>query len=95
MKLYHKQGTGGTTQLNMNRIYYHKTRSAGCLKIIISIIDSDTRTNALPASTGPRSKSINTNEFLGLEQTWGPMPQHITTRASSELVYVNPTGKRV
>jgi len=53
----------------MESTNYHKNKSAGCLEVIVSIMDGNTGANAPPASAGPRGRSINTYEFLGLEQT--------------------------
>jgi len=79
----------------MKSTNYHRSKSAGHLEVVVPTIDSDIRANALPASTGPRDRSINMHEFLGLKQTWGSMPQNTTMRASSELVCGNLTGERV
>jgi len=79
----------------MENTNYNKIRSAGCLEIVAPITDSDIGVYVLPASTGPQDRSINTHEFPGLEQTWGPMPQIIIARTSSEPVCGNPTGERI
>jgi len=79
----------------MNNKNYNKTRSAGCLEVVVSTTDGDIGVYAPPASTGPQGRSINTHEFPGLEQTQGPMPQITIMRASSELACRTPTGERV
>jgi len=79
----------------MDNTNYNKTRSAGHLEVVVPIMDGDIGVYAPPVSTGPQGRSINTCKFLGLEQTWGPMPQITIARASSEPVCGNPTGKRV
>jgi len=79
----------------MDNTNYNKTRSVGCLEVVVPTMDGDIGVYAPPASTGPRGKSINTCEFPGLEQTWGPMSQITIVRASSEPVCRNPTGERV
>ena len=48
----------------MNKAQY-VTRSAGRLEDTTT--DSNIEVNAPPASTSPRDRSINTNEFPGLE----------------------------
>ena len=70
----------------MESTNYHKNKSAGHLEVVVPTMDGDTRENALPASAGPRGRSINTYEFLGLEHTWGP---------SSKPVCGNPARERV
>ena len=79
----------------MENTNYNKTRSANHLEVVAPTTDSDIRVYALPTSTGPQGRSINTHEFPGLEQTWGPMPQITIVRASSEPVCGNPTRERV
>ena len=86
---------GNNNQTNINKVHNYRTRSVGRLEVITLTTDGNTRANAPPASTGPRGKSINTSEFLGLEQTRGSMPQNTTTRASSKLTCGNPVNKGV
>jgi len=53
----------------MNNTNYNKTRSADRLEVAVPTTDSDIGVYALPASTGPQDRSMNTHEFPGLEQT--------------------------
>jgi len=57
------------TQITIESTNYHKNKSAGCLEVVVPTMDGDTGANAPPTSAGPRGRSINTYEFLGLEQT--------------------------
>jgi len=82
-------------QSNMNRAHNYRTRSAGRLEETTLTMDSNNGANAPPASTGPRGRSINTNEFPGLEQTRGSMPQNQIVRAPSELTCRNPVNEGV
>jgi len=79
----------------MDNTNYNKTRSAGRLEVVVPTTNGDIGVYAPPASTGSQGRSINICKFLGLEQTWGSMPQITIARASSEPVCRNPTGERV
>ena len=79
----------------MNRVHHYRTRNAGHLEIITLTMADDNGTNTLTTFTSPRDRSINTNKFLDLEQTRGPMPQNTTVRASSKLACRNLVNERV
>jgi len=79
----------------MENTNYHNNESVGRLEVVVPTMDGNIGVYALSASTGPRGRSINTCKFLGLEQTWGPMPQNTIVRASSESICGALTGKRV